>query len=69
MATKPLPIAGYPNLALAAQDDEALHARTVAALKKAGFAIEGGRLFPPDGADGRAVIVAITAAFQAARST
>lgn len=68
MATKPLPIAGYPHLALAAQDDEALHARTVAALKNAGFTVEHGTLVPPAGADSRAMILAITAAFQAAKS-
>ena len=64
-----LPIAGYPHLSLAAQPDLALRARHLVALRAKGFAVQHGHLVPPKDADGRQVIVAITAAFQEARRT
>lgn len=69
MTSKRLPIAGFPHLFLAAHDDSQLQARTIAQLRKNGFGIEPTRIIPPDGADGRAVIRAITAAFQFAKSS
>lgn len=68
MASQRIPIAGYPHLALAAQDDDTLQARIVAALRKAGFKIEAQRIVPPEGADGRQIIAAISAAFQHAKA-
>lgn len=69
MNTKRLPIAGYSHLALAAQDDHILHAQIIAALRKAGFTTTPEAIIPPQGADGRSIIRAITSAFQAAKAT
>lgn len=68
MNTKRLPIAGYTHLALAATDNALLHTKTVALLRKAGFTITSEYVIPPDGADSRTIIAAITAAFQAAKA-
>lgn len=68
MSTPRLPITGFPHLFLAAQDNDVLHTRTVAALKKGGFRIEAGRLVPPEGVDGRFVIRAIADAFHMAKA-
>lgn len=67
MLSKRLPITGYPHLALAAQDNHAISARTLAGLRKAGFLIEADRIVPPAGTSSQAVIAAITGAFQAAK--
>lgn len=64
MLTKALPIAGFPHLSLAALDDPQLRRRFLDALRASGFIIETTRVVPPDGADPRAVIGAITVAFQ-----
>jgi len=69
MATPRLPIAGHPHLFLAKQDDNTLHARIISALRKAGFKVEAQRIVPPEGADGRQIISAITAAFQTAKAS
>lgn len=63
MTAKRLPIAGYPHLALAAQGDPALGARTLAGLRKAGFVVEADRIIPPEGTSPQALIAAITGAF------
>lgn len=67
MTARRLPIARHPHLSLAAQDDERLHAKTLAALRKAGFTVGPESITPPEGADSRAIISAITAAFQSAK--
>lgn len=67
MLSKRLPIIGHPHLALSAQDDHAISARTLAGLRKAGFVIEADRIVPPEGTSSQAVIAAITGAFQAAK--
>lgn len=68
MIQKRLPITGFPHLFLAAQGDGPLQDRLLAQLRAEGFGVEAARLVPPDGADGRAVIRAITAAFQRAKA-
>ena len=68
MATPRLPIAGFTHMARSAQDDEGLHAKTIALLRKAGFMIDGNLLVPPEGVDSRFVISTITAAFQEAKA-
>jgi hypothetical protein len=68
MATPRLPIAGFTHIALSAQDDEGLHAKTIANLRKAGFKIDGDLLVPPEGADSRAIIRSITEAFLEAKA-
>ncbi|MFA5957820.1 hypothetical protein [Hyphomicrobium sp.] len=68
MSTKPLPIIGYPHLALAAQEDGALFARTTEGLRMTGFKIHPDHVVPPESFDGRQIITAITAAFQKARN-
>jgi hypothetical protein len=67
MTTAALPIAGHPYLALAAQTDDAFHRRIITNLRARGFVLEPGQLVPPAGADGKAIIAAITFAFQEAR--
>lgn len=67
MTSTALPIAGHPYLALAAQTDSAFHRRIIANLRKRGFTVENQRLVPPTGADAKAIITAIKAAFQEAR--
>lgn len=69
MSTNRLPIAGFPHLSLAAQDDARLRQRILASLKAAGFTVEANRIVPPKDASGRSVIAAVTAAFQAARAS
>lgn len=69
MASKPLPIEGYPHMTLAGQDDEAVYERTLAGLRAAGFRVEDDRLVPPEGAKSGDVIAAITHAFQQAKGT
>lgn len=69
MTTDRLPIAGFPHLFLAAQNDTRLRQRILHTLKAAGFSIEANRIVPPNGATGRDVIAAITAASQAAKPT
>lgn len=68
MNTKRLPIAGHPHLALAPQDDQRLYANTITILRKAGFTIGPESITPPEGADSRAIISSITAAFQSAKT-
>lgn len=68
MTATRLPIAGHPHMALAHQDDPALHAKVTANLRKAGFTIGAERILPPEGMDSRAIIAAITSAFQQAKS-
>lgn len=67
MTSKRLPIAGFPHLALAAQDDQRLFARTLAALQKAGFTIETDKAVPPEGSTGTSIIMALAHAFQEAK--
>lgn len=67
MTTAALPIAGHPYLALAAQTDDALQRRLITNLRARGFSLEPGKLVPPAEFDGKAIIAAITFAFQEAR--
>lgn len=68
MTAKPLQIKGHSHLALAAQDDGALYARTTDGLRKAGFEIHSDHIIPPESFDGRQIIAAITAAFHKAKN-
>lgn len=68
MTSKRLPIVGFPHLGLAAQENNALFDKTVAALRKQGFTVQADQIVPPEGSTGPQVIAAVTAAFQAARS-
>ena len=68
MASKPLPIEGYPHMTLVGQDDEGVYERTLAGLRAAGFRVEDDRLVPPEGAKSSDVIVAISDAFRKAKS-
>lgn len=65
---KKLGVAGYPHLALARQDDEALYARHLNELRANGFAVSDNELVPPDGMTSKDVIAALTAAFQKAKA-
>ena len=67
MTSKRLPIAGFPHLALTAQNDHRLFARTLAALRKAGFTIETDKAVAPEGSTGTSIIMALTYAFQEAK--
>jgi hypothetical protein len=67
MASERLPIAGYPHLALAGQDDDTLHQKTLAGLRAEGFKIERGLLVPPHGAGSQTIIMAVTGAFTNAK--
>lgn len=68
MSTKRLPILGFSHLSIAAQANESLDARFLAALNKAGFIKQTGGIAPPTGLTGREIITAITTAFQSANS-
>lgn len=67
MSSERLPIAGYPHLALAAQDDDTLRQNTLAGLRAEGFKVERGLLVPPEGASSQAIIMAVTGAFTSAK--
>lgn len=67
MASERLPIAGYTHLALAAQDDDALHQKTLAGLRAQGFKVEQRFLVPPEGSSSHAIIMAVTGAFTDAK--
>lgn len=67
MATKPLPIEGYPHMSLTDQADEAVYTALLTRLSAAGFTIKHDRVVPPPGFTQRDTIVAISSAFQKAR--
>lgn len=65
--TNRLPIVGFPHLFLAAQEDARFRQRILTGLKDAGFTVEAERIIPPQNANSRHVIAAMTAAFQEAK--
>ncbi|HEX2842108.1 hypothetical protein [Hyphomicrobium sp.] len=66
MASSRLPVAGFPHLALSAQDDD-FRQKTLTRLRAEGFKVDHGLLVPPEGATSPAVIMAITHAFHEAQ--
>lgn len=68
MASKPLPIAGYPHMHLAEQENDKVHERILTELRARGFAVEPELLVPPENASTTDVIRAITDAFQRAKA-
>ncbi len=68
MPSQRIPVAGYPHLSIAAQNDDAMATRLLGHLRKAGFVVEPSLATPPDGMTSKAVIRAITEAFYFANS-